>query len=200
MVDFRLPCGGGLDILIDPAPDHRGLRSVVMALATGAKRGWRCPSLRLCQNAALSPRCACCFWVKGRNWPRWRVSQRLLGLPSATCAERDALSLGQRPDHLLADRWTADRPAVPRSRMGSAQFSIGPCHARVLHRRAGRRLRRALRGTRRWRRWIMPASRWHGSPAPSARSVTAASLRALALTVLAGIAGAYELRHPHHGQ
>ena len=32
MVDFRLPCGGGLDILLDPAPDRFACREIVRML------------------------------------------------------------------------------------------------------------------------------------------------------------------------
>lgn len=33
-IDFRLPCGGGLDILLDPAPDRAACRSALKALRT----------------------------------------------------------------------------------------------------------------------------------------------------------------------
>jgi xanthine dehydrogenase accessory factor len=32
IIDFRLPCGGGLDILLDPAPDRAALARTVAAL------------------------------------------------------------------------------------------------------------------------------------------------------------------------
>jgi xanthine dehydrogenase accessory factor len=32
IIDFRLPCGGGLDILLDPAPDRDALAKAVQAL------------------------------------------------------------------------------------------------------------------------------------------------------------------------
>ncbi|MFD2780789.1 XdhC family protein [Novosphingobium pokkalii] len=32
IIDFRLPCGGGLDILLDPAPDRDALAQAVQAL------------------------------------------------------------------------------------------------------------------------------------------------------------------------
>ncbi|WP_347303360.1 XdhC family protein [Croceibacterium sp. TMG7-5b_MA50] len=31
-IDFRLPCGSGVDVLIDPAPDHRACRDAITAL------------------------------------------------------------------------------------------------------------------------------------------------------------------------
>lgn len=34
MIDFRLPCGGGLDILLDPAPDRAACRSALDLLLT----------------------------------------------------------------------------------------------------------------------------------------------------------------------
>ncbi len=40
-IDFRLPCGGGLDILIDPSPDRSACRSALRAL--GSRRPVRLP-------------------------------------------------------------------------------------------------------------------------------------------------------------
>lgn len=51
LIDFRLPCGGGLDILIDPAPDRAACRSAIASL-----RARRPASLALPPNGLLAQR------------------------------------------------------------------------------------------------------------------------------------------------
>ena len=50
-IDFRLPCGGGLDILIDPRPDHAACRDIADRLHSRKKA-----SLQLPKNSLLDRR------------------------------------------------------------------------------------------------------------------------------------------------
>ena len=46
-IDFRLPCGGGLDILIDPAPDHAACAAVCDKLAAREEAALALPGMAL---------------------------------------------------------------------------------------------------------------------------------------------------------
>jgi len=105
-IDFRLPCGGGLDILLDPAPDRAACRHVLerlderepasLALPGNARMAERAfiPSLRLrVFGEGAEPR------ALGELAEASGVMAELIGV--------DALSLGRGSGLPAADAWTA---------------------------------------------------------------------------------------------
>lgn len=102
-IDFRLPCGGGLDILVDPDPDRRACRDAVrkleerqparLDLAEGFSRRYL-PPLRL---VALG------------EGPEMDALEKLSAASgvSATFCRKDNLALGRPAAGLRFDAWTA---------------------------------------------------------------------------------------------
>lgn len=200
-IDFRLPCGSGLDILIEPAPDQGALRSCVEALE--ARRAAALP-LPLPDDANAA------FIRERRYIPPLRLlvlgagaeCAALVKLAAAQGIEAEwreagnGLSLDKVPDDLTADPWTAvlllfhDHEweyALLRWALGTPAFHIGaqggaPAREeRVARLRAGGLDEGAI-------------ARIH-SPVgliPRARDASV-----LALSVLADVVGAYEALHPH---
>ncbi|WP_313807190.1 XdhC family protein [Sphingobium sp.] len=109
IVDFRLPCGSGLDILVDPFPDRAALAGAVRALdrrqavtlplaPAGAALlpGRRfIPSLRLMILGAGSE-----AYELARVAKAYGTDVELVG-------PGDGLALGRRPEGLSVDPWTA---------------------------------------------------------------------------------------------
>jgi xanthine dehydrogenase accessory factor len=196
-VDFRLPCGSGLDIWIDPAPDREALRRCVSQLETRCGTSLTLPV----PNGSLRER---------RYIPALRIvllgagaeCGALVRLAAAQGVEvewREAgqgLSLGRPPADLLADAWTAvlllfhdhewEVPLLDWA-LGTKAFYIGaqggaPARAERLERlRAGSHAGTDL-GRIRSPVGLIPAAR---------------DPNVLALSVLAEVVGAYEALHPH---
>lgn len=106
LIDFRLPCGGGLDILLDPFPDRHACLTVANDL-----KSRRASSLVLPENALLPAR---------RYVPQMVLNIFGHGPEVATLAKlalasdvpfqvmtTDDLSLGSRPNCPVPDQWTA---------------------------------------------------------------------------------------------
>ena len=55
IVDFRLPCGGGLDILLDPEPDREACRAVVAALEERKEARLALPAISLLATRRYVP-------------------------------------------------------------------------------------------------------------------------------------------------
>lgn len=55
VIDFRLPCGSGLDVLIDPAPDRPAIRAALRALAARRPAVLALPDPVLPQRLCLPP-------------------------------------------------------------------------------------------------------------------------------------------------
>lgn len=105
-IDFRLPCGGGLDILLDPAPDRDACRRAIVALEE-----------RMPAKLALSSRSAL---MERRYSPALKIAafgegpelEALGGLASAMTIqfdiyEKNQLALGRPPENCHLDPWTA---------------------------------------------------------------------------------------------
>lgn len=108
-IDFRLPCGSGLDILVDPVPDREALRDAVARLdrreeamlALPVERQGLLASRRFIPSARLlvlgtGPEAAELAWL-GSGY----------GLSIEQAGPSAGLSLGQAPAGLQADPWTA---------------------------------------------------------------------------------------------
>ena len=101
-VDFRLPCGSGLDILIDPSPDVGNLRAAVAALDAREEARLTLPSARLPARHYI-PKLR--LLVAGESLE----AAELIALSEACGVLAEALRLGALGDPVTieADRWTA---------------------------------------------------------------------------------------------
>ena len=195
IIDFRLPCGGGLDILLDPNPD----RDACQEAANKLKARGPC-SLRLAQNDFLAVReyipqlCLRAFGVD----PELGALKTLLrasGIPFEAYGSRD-LALGRQPEISPADRWTAVvllfhdhewESAILQHALAGPSFYIGAQGG--ANARAGRVSRLAAEG--------VPVSDIHRVRGPVGVIPSSRTPRSLALSILCEIVGEYEQLHPH---
>ena len=105
-IDFRLPCGGGLDILVDPAPDRAACRMAIDALD---KR--RPAKLQLAGNPLLAerrylPALRLAVFGEGPELAHVAALAQAMGIAMAGYG-KDRLTLGRPVDDCPMDRWTA---------------------------------------------------------------------------------------------
>lgn len=105
VIDFRLPCGSGLDVLIDPAPDRAAIRRVLSRLTERLPADLPLPTPTLPRRLCLPPLRLDIFG----NGPEMEAMARLA---SAAGIERrqtpqSRLQLGKRPALSPPDAWTA---------------------------------------------------------------------------------------------
>ena len=197
-IDFRLPCGGGLDILIDPDPDREACRAVVerldargearLALPRPSPLSWRryVPDLRLV------------LFGEGPELAAMMQVAQAAGIAVEAHGRDDgSLSLGQVPRHLCADRWTAIvllfhdhewERAILHWALTTPAFMIGA---------QGGAPARAQREAELVSMGFVPEQIARiASPIGTVKH--SREPLGLALSALAGIAGEFELRHPHH--
>jgi xanthine dehydrogenase accessory factor len=200
-VDFRLPCGSGLDIRIDPAPDPAALRRCVTELE--ARREAALP-VALPEDAAPD------LLRERRYVPRPRLillgagaeCSSLVRLAAAQGVEvewrqaGEGLALGRPPADLTADAWTAVlllfhdhewEQALLAWALGTPAFYIGAQGGAPAREERLERLRVAGHGEAELARIKSPIGL-----IPAARDPNV-----LALSVLADVVGAYEGLHPH---
>jgi xanthine dehydrogenase accessory factor len=200
-IDFRLPCGSGLDILIDPAPDRASLGQCVDELAAREAAAIALP-IPVGTNAAL---------IRQRHYiPSLRLV--ILGAgPECAALERLAdaqgvavewrrpeqgLALNQAPSRLSADPWTAIillfhdhewEHGLLDWALGTPAFYIGAQGGAPARADRVERLSASGHGDSEIARIRSPIGL-----IPSARDA-----RVLALSTLADVVGAYEALHPH---
>lgn len=200
LIDFRLPCGGGLDILIDPSPDADAARA---ALARLDARAAATLALRVPDGAG---------WLEQRAFiPALRLVllgegpelAALTALAGATGLEVEAhgkntgaLALGRAPAGLAADPWTAvlllfhdhewELPILHWALSSPACF-IGAQGGRPAREERLVRLREAGIAGEELARVRSPVGVVGHAREPMA----------LALSALAQIVGEYEALHPH---
>src|SRR5690606_22587119 len=105
LIDFRLPCGSGLDVLIDPDPDRAACRAAAQRLAAREAAALALPSAQLPERRYI-PALALQLFGEGPELETLVALARAAGV-EANAHGKDALSLGRRPDGLSADPWTA---------------------------------------------------------------------------------------------
>ncbi len=195
MIDFRLPCGGGLDILVDPSPDRMAMRRTAVALA--GRQPW---SLRLADNPCLPER----YYL-----PSLRISAigegpeidwlamvgTAAGIEIETVDKR-RLSLGQPPKLATPDQWTAvvllfhdhewEAPLLAHA-LHSEAFYIGAQGGENARMQRSDMLRRDGFDDGQRARVKSPVGLSSGSRTP----------QALALSILSDVVGRYEALHPH---
>ena len=198
-IDFRLPCGGGLDILIDPSPDHAACAAVLEKLAGREEAALALPVVSLLPARRYVPALRLLLLGEGPELAAMARIAEAAGI-IAECHSREdsALALGQQPENLAADRWTAvvllfhdhewEEALLDWALRGPA-FFIGAQGGAPARRARAARLAAIGYAAEQIARIASPIGTVGHSREPSA----------LALSVLAGISGAYEIRHPHHG-
>ena len=200
-VDFRLPCGSGLDIWIDQAPDRSELQRCVAELEARQEA-----ALPLKFSEDMAP-----YLLRERRYmPRLRIVllgagaesaslARLAGAQSVEVEWREAgqgLALGRPPSDLAADGWTAvlllfhdhewEVPLLDWA-LGTPAFYIGAQGGAPAREERLERLRTAGHSGTDLGRIRSPVGL-----IPAARDP-----HVLALSVLAEVVGAYEALHPH---
>lgn len=105
-VDFRLPCGGGLDILLDPAPDRRACRDIVQALESRRPAALPLPAPSPLARRRYRPRLKIVVFGEGPELEAFAQLGAAMGLHIETRRKTD-LTLGSPAPHVTLDRWTA---------------------------------------------------------------------------------------------
>lgn len=105
LIDFRLPCGGGLDILIDPSPDRAACERVAGQLARRQPASLALPDGYLPQRSYI-PRLVLRLFGEG---PEVAAMAKVAASAGIACevVPQPGLSLGQPSGLPRADRWTA---------------------------------------------------------------------------------------------
>ena len=200
-VDFRLPCGSGLDIWVETHPDYDTLRHCVAELAARREAALpiRIPGETdgsLLEERRYIPRLRLVILGAGAECA---ALVRLAGAQGVEVEWRRAgegLGLGQPPEHLSVDPWTAVlllfhdhewEHALLEWALGTPAFHIGAQGGAPAREERIARLIAAGRSDRELARIKSPVGL-----IPQARDP-----QVLALSVLAEVVGAYEALHPH---
>ena len=195
LIDFRLPCGSGLDVLIDPAPDYGECRGVVAMLEDRTQARLRLPGGRHMAVREYIPALRLQLFGEG---PELEALVALAGAAGveAMAHGKDALSLGRRPAGLSADPWTAvvllfhdhewEQPILEWA-LETPAFHIGAQGG--FEARRSRIERLAERG--------VPPEQLARIRSPIGVIAHSREPGVLALSVLAEIVGEYEALHPH---
>lgn len=194
LIDFRLPCGSGLDILIDPAPDREACRAAVARLSARQEAVLPLPCDMLPQRRFV-PALGLQLFGEGPELEALSTLAGAAGLDASTHG-KDALSLGRAPRGLSADPWTAVillfhdhewEHAILQWALATSAFYIGAQGGQEARRGRLDRLSQSGILPEQLARirspiGVIPRSREPG---------------VLGLSVLAEVMGAYEALHPH---
>jgi xanthine dehydrogenase accessory factor len=108
-IDFRLPCGSGLDILLDPDPDQAAIAHTVAELDARRSASLALPEARpdLLRDRYYIPslRLLICGAGPEALWLQSLASN--LGVSTAILGPDHGLHLGRAPAWIELDRWTA---------------------------------------------------------------------------------------------
>lgn len=114
IIDFRLPCGGGLDILLDPAPDRDAIAQAVAALDDRQPASLPLPvpdgaPAHLLRARPYIPPLSLVLLGEGAELAATAAMARTMGVATQVYAKEDAASLrlGGVPQGARADAWTA---------------------------------------------------------------------------------------------
>ena len=193
-IDFRLPCGGGLNILIDPAPDREACATVLRHLQRRRESALSLPENGLLAQRGYIPPLVIRIIGEEPEAGTMRIIGQAAGI-ACEVVPIGALSLGRPSGLPPADRWTAVvmlfhdhewEASLVEEALASDAFYIG---AQGGHKARSARIDELTRrgvGGEALARLRSPIGVPTGSRSP----------QTLALSVLAEIAGEYELLHP----
>ena len=105
-IDFRLPCGSGLDLLLDPQPDRVACRAALDRLAERRLAHLPLPAVSPMATREYQPALRIRAFGEG---PELATLERLTHAAGIEieAVSRDAMSLGEGSGLPPADRWTA---------------------------------------------------------------------------------------------
>ncbi|NKJ43429.1 XdhC family protein [Novosphingobium sp. SG720] len=114
IIDFRLPCGGGLDILLDPAPERAELAQAVAMLDDRQPASLPlpvpdCAPAHLLRARPYIPPLSLVLLGEGAELAATAALAHTMGIATQVYAKEDAgaLRLGGLPQGAQADAWTA---------------------------------------------------------------------------------------------
>lgn len=201
-IDFRLPCGSGLDILVDPAPDRDACEAALarleareettLALPMGPSRA---SGAEMLADRRYIPGLRMLLFGEGPELEAMAHLAEAAGLVVEVRSRDDrALALGQAPRGIQADRWTAivllfhdhewEQPILQWA-LGTPAFYIGAQGGQRAREERLERLRAAGLGDQALGRVCSPVGTVSRSREPVA----------LALSTLSQIVGEYEALH-----
>lgn len=196
-IDFRLPCGSGLDILIDPDPDHAACAAAVGLLDARLEAALPLPLGQLVQRRYL-PALRLVLFGEGPELDALVMLGKAAGL-SVECYSKDrsdGLALGRAPQGIAIDRWCAVillfhdhewEQAILEWAVATPAFFIGAQGGRTARDERAERLLKAGVGASDLARIASPIGVVQHSREPMP----------LALSILAAVVGEYEAIHPH---
>lgn len=194
LIDFRLPCGSGLDVLIDPDPDRAACGAAVEQLLRREAASLALPCGQLPERRYV-PSLRLLVFGEGPELDALSALGSAAGVGIESHG-KDALSLGRRPAGLSADPWTAVvllfhdhewEQAILEWALDTPAFFIGAQGGFEARRARLGRLTASGASIEQVRRIRSPVGVIAHSREPAV----------LALSVLAEIVGAYEGLHPH---
>lgn len=194
-VDFRLPCGGGLDVLIDPAPDRVACAEVLENLARRREAALSLPGNHVMATRRYIPRLVLRIFGEG---PEVAALHEIGTAAGIACEPvlKSALGLGKPSGLPAADRWTAIvmlfhdhewEASLLEEALSGDSFYIGAQGGFNARTARIAELERRGFGAEALVRVRSPIGIPSGSRSP----------QALALSVLAEIVGEYERLRPH---
>ncbi|MEO6042002.1 MAG: XdhC family protein [Croceibacterium sp.] len=194
LIDFRLPCGSGLDVLIDPAPDREACRAAVIKLDARETAALPLPTGPLAERRFI-PALRLQLFGEGPELAALAALARAAGI-EVLAHGKDALALGRQPAGIAADRWTAalllfhdhewEQPILEWA-LGTPAFLVGAQGGFEARRTRIERL--AAAG--------VPPEQLDRVRSPVGVIARAREPGVLALSVLAQVVGEYEALHPH---
>lgn len=199
MIDFRLPCGSGLDILVDPSPDRAACRAVVDALDARTACALPLEAGPLAERHYV-PALRLVLFGEGPELETLALMARAAGLSVETYSKdgADGLALGRAPAGIAVDAWTAVillfhdhewEQAILTWALSTPAFFIGAQGGKSARDERTERLRKAGVSEAQLARINSPIGVVRHSREPMA----------LALSILASVVGEYEAAHPHAG-
>lgn len=196
-IDFRLPCGSGLDILIDPAPDRAACAAAVDLLDARHEAALALPLGPLAERRYI-PALRLVLFGEGPELDALVMLGAAAGL-TVECYSKDrsdGLSLGRAPHGITIDHWSAVillfhdhewEQAILEWALATPAFFIGAQGGRTAREERAERLRKAGVSADDLARISSPIGVVQHSREPMP----------LALSILAAVVGAYEAIHPH---
>ncbi len=199
LIDFRLPCGSGLDILVDPEPDIEACRAALARLEARQPATLALPDNPYLAERLYVPVLRLLLFGEGPELEAAASLGRVSGVEVETF-DKDgsgALSLGRAPTDIEVDPWTAVvllfhdhewEQAILQWALGTPAFFIGAQGGQAARDERSARLQAAGLSDEELGRISSPIGVVQHSREPVA----------LALSILASVVGEYELIHPHH--
>ena len=195
-IDFRLPCGGGLDILIDPRPDHVACRDIADRLHSRKKASLQLPGNSLLDRRHYIPSLNLRIFGEGPELAALTAIAHAAGI-AVEAIDKSGLSLGQAPVLPQADKWTAVvllfhdhewEMALLQHTLESPAFYIGAQGGETA--RLNRTTQLLAAG--------VPEEAVARIRAPIGTIAACRTPNSLALSILSEIAGKYEALQPAH--